>query len=640
MDRSVDPCEDFYQYSCGGWMKNNPIPPDQSSWDIYSKLQDQTRTLLRQILEHDAKPGPRRDAVTQKIGDFYSACMDEPAIERKGLSPIQPAFAEIERVTSLKGLAPLIARLQLDDAGILFEFSSQQDFRDATKLIASIDQGGLSLPDRDFYLKEDTKSQEIRTKFLAHMKRMFELTGEDAEKSQNDAATILRLETELAKASQSRVDRRNPYTLDHKTTPEKLEASVPALDWAAFFAASGAPVFTEVNDSSPGFFEGLNTLLPGESLADWKTYLRWHVLSSSAPYLSAAFVNENFSFFQKELRGVQELQPRWKRCVRSVDRNLGEALGQAYVCKTFGPEVKQRTVVMVKQIESAMETDLKDLPWMTEKTKQEALLKLHSIANKVGYPDRWRDYSSLRVTRGDLLGNVQRAEIFESHRQLNKIGKPLDRGEWMMTPATVNAYFDPQMNDINFPAAVLQPPLYDARSDDAPNYGDTGSTIGHELTHGFDDEGRQFDAHGNLRDWWTAADAKAFTDRAQCVVDQYAKYTVVDQIKINSRLTEGEDVADLGGTILAYIAWKNAETGKPLPSKDGLTPEQRFFVGYAQSWCSNQRPEDLRTRALSDPHSPEKYRANGVVANMPEFAKAFSCHAGQPMVRQNVCRVW
>jgi len=641
MDKSVDPCVDFYTYSCGGWMKQNPIPPDQSSWDVYSKLQDQTRTFLRQILDEAARPRPGRDAVTQKIGDFYGACMDEAAVEKLDMSPLKPIFAEIDRVQSSRALAPLIAHLEVSlPSSFAFEFSSQQDFRDASKVIAAVDQGGLSLPDRDYYIKDDAKSQETRTKFVEHMQRMFALTGESAEQSRQDAATVMRLETAMAKASQTRVERRDPYKLDHKMTPAQLAQLVPDIAWPAYFKAAGAPAFTEVNVASPDFMKEVNALLSSAPVADWKTYLRWHALTAEAPYLSSRFVNENFDFFSKYLHGAQELQPRWKRCVRYVDHDLGEALGQAYVRRVFPPSLKRDTNTMVKLIEDAMQQDIEQLTWMSPQTKQQALAKLAGIRNKVGYPDKWRDYSTLQVRRGDLAGNVQRAVVFEAHRQLNKIGKPVDHGEWQMTPATVNAYYDPQMNDINFPAAILQPPLYDARMDAAPNYGDEGSTVGHELTHAFDDQGRQFNANGDLKDWWTAADAKAFNERAQCVVDQYAGYTVIDNIHINSKLTEGEDVADLGGTILAYVAWKEATRGKALKPIDGLTPEQRFFIGNGQQWCSNIRPEELRDRAITDPHSPEKYRANGVVANMPEFAKAFSCKAGQPMVREKSCRVW
>jgi endothelin-converting enzyme/putative endopeptidase len=466
--------------------------------------------------------------------------------------------------------------------------------------------------------------------------------GDPPDTAKNNAAVVMRMETSLAKASLTRVERRDPYKEKHKMTVPDLYKIAPDFDWNAYFAAGGVPKFQILNVGWPDFFKDVDAQLKSESLQDWKTYLRFHVANSRSPYLSAAFVNEDFDFYRKYLRGAKELQPRWKRCVRNIDRDLGEALGQAYVRKTFSPELKAATVDMTRRIEDAMALRIQQLDWMSPETKQQALAKLHAIRNKIGYPDNWRDYSSVRIVPNDFYGNNLRATEFETHRELNKVGKPVDRGEWGMTPPTVNAYFDPQMNDINFPAGVLQPPLYDAKLDDAPNYGNTGSTIGHELTHGFDDEGRQFDAKGNLKDWWTKEDADQFVKHADCVVDQYAQYIVVDDIHINSKLTEGEDVADLGGTILAYIAWKDATKDMTLKDRDGLTPDQRFFVGLAQWACENNRPENERVNAITDPHSPGKYRINGVVVNMPEFGAAFSCKAGQPMVKppEKVCHVW
>jgi endothelin-converting enzyme/putative endopeptidase len=436
------------------------------------------------------------------------------------------------------------------------------------------------------------------------------------------------------------VERRDPNVLYHKMSVQQLKALTPSFDWDTYFSGIGLPGVTSLNVVAPNFFTTLEEQLETVSLDNWKTYLRWQVASARAPYLSAPFVSADFAFNNQTLAGQKELQARWKRCEQFVDRDLGEALGQAYVAKTFGPEEKARTLKMVEEIEAAMERDIHQITWMSDATKQAALEKLHQIRNKIGYPDKWRDYSALKVQRDDSAGNVQRAASFEFRRQLAKIGKPIDRGEWQITASTVDAYYNPQMNDINFPAGVLQPPLYDPKMDDAVNYGDTGSTIGHELTHGFDDEGRQFDGQGNLRDWWQEADAKEFQKRADCIVDQYAQYVVVDDVKINSRLTLGEDAADLGGLILAYMAWKEQTKGQNLPFVDGFTPEQRFFIGYGQQWCSNQSPEVLRLRAATNPHSPSEYRANGVVSNMPEFGQAYSCKAGQPMVRANQCRVW
>jgi endothelin-converting enzyme/putative endopeptidase len=638
MDRSIDPCVDFFQYSCGGWIKKNPIPPDQSSWDTYSKMQDENRERLRGILETAARTDSKRDAAAQKIGDYYASCMDEKAIDAKGAQPLQPELERIAQLKSKKDLAEIAASMRSD--GVLFGFGSAQDYRDASQVIAEADQGGLGLPDRDYYLKEDAKSVELRKKYVAHVEKIFELLGDKPDVAETEAQTVLRIETALAKGSLTRVERRNPKNLDHKLTSAELEKISPDFAWTIFFTKVGLPSLGSLNVTSPNFFQAMNEEIANESLGDWKVYLRWHLAHADAPYLSSPFVNENFAFYGKTLRGQLELQPRWKRCTQNVDNDLGEALGQVYVEKYFSPEAKQQALKMVKEIDAAMAQDIDSLTWMSKATKEQALVKLRGMANKIGYPDKWRDYSKLEIVRGDELGNVERARKFEFNRDLAKIGKPLDRGEWDMTPPTVNAYYNPQMNDINFPAGVLQPPAFDPTSDAAPNYGDTGGTIGHELTHGFDDEGRQFDAKGDLRDWWTAEDAKEFQQRADCISNQYSTYTIIDDIKINGKLTLGEDVADLGGLILAYMAWKQDTKGENLQPIDGLTPDQRFFVGYGQSWCGETRDETKRLRATVDPHSPEKYRTNGVVSNMPEFQEAFQCKANAPMVNQNRCRVW
>ena len=641
MDRTADACVDFYQYSCGGWQKNNPIPPDQTSWSVYGKLYEDNLTYLRAILEQAAAT-KNRDAVTQKIGDYYAACMDEPVIEKQGAKPIQPTLDAIQNLKSVKDMAPLIARLHLDGETALFGSGSQQDPDNSDAMIVGLAQDGLGLPDRDYYTKDDPKSKEIRERYLLHVQQVFELLGDTPATAKQEADTVMRIEMGLAKASLTRVDTRDPYKITHKMKVAELDKIAPNFDWTAYFTAAKVPPFEILNLESPEFMKDVSAQLASVPLADWKAYLRFHVANSEAPFLSSNFVNENFDFYRKYLRGAKELQPRWKRCVEWVDEQLGEALGQEYVRKTFPPELKAATLKMTLGIEDAMAERIEQLDWMSPQTKQQALNKLHSIRNKIGYPDKWRDYSSVTIVRDDFYGNAERAEQFENHREFNKIGKPVDRSEWDMTPPTVNAYYNPQMNDINFPAGVLQPPLYDAKLDDAPNYGNTGSTIGHELTHGFDDEGRQYDAKGNLKDWWTTQDAAQFVKHADCVVDQYAQYVVVDDIHINSKLTEGEDVADLGGTVLAYIAWKNADKGEKLTDRDNLTPDQRFFVGLAQWACANERPEDQRARAITDPHSPPKYRINGVVVNMPEFGTAFGCKAGSPMVKpaDKVCKVW
>jgi endothelin-converting enzyme/putative endopeptidase len=638
MDRSIDPCVDFFAYACGGWIKNNPIPPDQSSWDLYSKMEDENKTKLRGILEAASAPDAGRSAVNQKIGDYYASCMDEKAMENKGVEPLKLDLERIAKISSKSELADVVSAMATDN--VLFQFESIQDFRDASQVVANADQGGLGLPDRDYYLKTDAKSEELRKAYVAHVQKMFQLLGDNTDRAAAEAQTVMRIETGLAKGSMTRVDRRDPKKLDHKLTSGELEKISPEFHWQVYFTKVGLASLSSLNVSAPDFFKTLNEEIGKDSLDDWKTYLRWHLIHSAAAQLSSPFLNENFAFYGKTLQGQQELKPRWKRCTEYVDDYLGEALGQAYVEKYFSPQAKQDALKIVNEIRAAMEQDIHSLTWMSPATKQQALTKLHAMANKIGYPDKWRDYSKLEIVRGDNLGNVERARQFEFNRQLGKIGKPVDKGEWDMTPPTVNAYYNPQMNDINFPAGVLQPPAFDPNSDAAPNYGDTGGTVGHELTHGFDDEGRQFDAQGNLRDWWTEADGKEFEKRASCISDQYSKYVIVDDIKINGKLTLGEDVADLGGLLLAYMAWTDDTKGQKLDPIDGLTPDQRYFVGYGQSWCGHVRDEGKRMRATIDPHSPGKYRTNGVVSNMPQFQEAFHCKAGQAMVNENRCRVW
>jgi putative endopeptidase len=642
MDRTADPCTNFYQYACGNWNKMNPIPPDQARWDVYSKLANENERLLWSIVESAAKPSPSRTANEQKIGDFFHACMDEASVERAGAKPIAPALEQIAKLRSTDDIAAFIASEHTNgfESGMMFGFGSNQDFDDSSQVIAFAGAGGLGLPDRDYYTKTDAKSQEIRQRYVAHIQAMLELIGESAPDAKADAQTIMQMETALAQASLTRVQMRDPYNLKHKVTREQLSQMVPQFNWDSYFAGIEAPQFQTVNITQPRFYDELNQQLRQRNLAAWRAYLRWHAVHAAAPYLSSNFVQEHFNFYGRYLTGVTQLPPRWKKCTRLVDRNLGEALGQVFVAKTFSPQTKQDALEMTEQIETEMRQDIKGLAWMSDATKQRALEKLHAVVNKIGYPDKWRDYSSVDVKPDDFLGNVERASHFENQRELNKIGKPVNRKEWEMTPPTVNAYYDPQMNDINFPAGVLQPPLFDPKMDAAPNYGNTGSTIGHELTHGFDDEGRQFDAAGNLKDWWTDADAKNFNQRVACVRNQYAQYTIVDDIKINSSLTLGEDVADLGGTLLAYIAWKHATDGQGLQPAEGLTPDQRFFVGMAQWACGDERPESKRVHALTDPHSPVEYRINGVVSNLPQFGSAFSCKVGQPMMRENACRVW
>ena len=642
MDRSVDPCTDFYHYTCGGWIKKNPIPPDQARWDVYAKLSEENERFLWGLLVEASKPKANRSLVETEIGDYFAACMDQPAIEKAGIAPLKSELDAIAALHSISDLPAYLGRehLGMSGGGMLFGFGSNQDFEDSTRVIAFLDAGGLGLPDRDYYTKTDAKSQEIREKYVEHVQQMFELLGEKPGSAKKNAQTVMAIETELAKASLTRVEKRDPYKLFHKMTPEQVQALTPSFQWAAYFKTSEAPDTSVINVSEPAYFTEVQKLLKAHKLDDWKTYLRWHLVHSKASFLPASFDNANFNFYSKYLRGLEQMPPRWKRCVRRVDGDIGEALGQVFVAKTFAPSTKESALKMTKGIEAAMESESKQLPWMGDATKQKALEKLHGIVNKIGYPDKWRDYSSIKIAPGDYFGNVERATLFESRRELAKIGKPVDRTEWGMTPPTVNAYYNPQMNDINFPAGVLQPPLFDPKMDEAPNYGDTGATIGHELTHGFDDEGRQFDAKGDLKDWWTKSDAEEFQKRADCVSDQYSQYTVVGDIKINGKLTLGEDLADLGGTWLAYLAWKSATKDQDLQPIDAFTPDQRFFIGMAQWACGDERAESKRMSAITNEHSPNEYRVNGVVSNMPEFGKAFACRVGQPMVHSQPCRVW
>jgi putative endopeptidase len=643
-DTSVDPCVNFFQYACGTWLKHNPIPPDRSSYGIDTQLTENNNLVLKSILERASDPSTQRDPDTQKIGDYYATCMNTPAIDKAGLGELRPMLDRISTLSSAKDLAPLVADLQRDGAQVLFHLESDEDFKDARQMIAYAEQPRLGLPEKGYYLRTDATSVTLRKQYVDHITHMLTLVGEPADQAAADANSVLALETKLAEASLSAEEMRDPAKLYHPTELALFRTQLNAFDVDTYLHTLGTPAFTSLNVELPGYFGALNKMLPQTDLASLKALLRWDLLlSTPSTALTAALDNEQFAFYGKTLRGQPEQQVRWKRCAAAVDGALGEALGRVYVAQQFSPQDKARTTAIMADIESAMGRDIQQLDWMSAPTKAKAEDKLKAVTNKIGYPDKWRDYSSLTITRGDALGNTRHAAAFEQHRDLAKIGQPTDKQEWGMSPPTVNAYYSTQTNSVNFPAGILQPPYYDPRMGDAVNYGQAGGLEGHELTHGFDDEGRQFNADGNFSEWWTPVDEKKFQERAACVVKQYDGFVAVDDLHVNGKLTLGENIADIGGVRLGYLAWQHrlAQTGaKPEADLDGMTPAQQFFTAYGQSYCASTRPETMRLRVQTDPHSPEEYRINGIVENMPEFQQAFGCKAGQPMVSANRCSIW
>jgi len=644
MDTSADPCVDFYQYACGNWSKLHPIPNDSPESDQFYVMDQYNRQVLHDILEKAANAVASRDATTQKIGDYYASCLDESAIQKKGMSALALELDRINALTSKDQLPELLAHYQLINVNAFLGFGSQQDFQDATHSIAVVSQAGLGLPEKDYYFRTGEKDQEIRNQYLQHIVNTLKLLGEDESQAAGDAAAIMKLETALAKVSLDVTSQRDPHNVYHMMPAKDLQALTPNFSFERLYSKTGSPGFAQINVAEPEFFKGLNQAIADTGLATIKVYLRWQlVLSLPGTILPDALDKEKFDFSGRILVGIPEQEPRWKRCVASTDGALPEALGKAYVEQQFPAASKTKSLQMIHDIEAAMDRDIASLDWMSETTKTRAKEKLHLIANKVGYPDKWRDYSSLQIVRGDAFGNNLRAMEFESHRQLAKIGQPVDREEWITSTPTVNAFYNPSMNDINFPAGVMQPPFFDTKVPDSLNYGHIGLFMGHEITHGFDDEGRQFDGHGNLHDWWTKEDGDKFNQKAQCIVDEYGNFSVGDT-KLNGKLTLGENTADNGGMRLAYMAFlaRAAEEGTDINKKleDGYTPLQLLFTGFAQDWCSQWRPELERLVATTDPHSPSRFRANGVLVNMPEFGKAFGCKAGQPMVAAKACRVW
>ncbi|MBZ5679956.1 MAG: M13 family metallopeptidase [Acidobacteriia bacterium] len=657
VDKTLDPCASFYKYACNKWLTANPIPPDQVFWSTGSGLELWNESALRDTLEAASVNDPKRTPVQQKIGDYWAACMDESGIEAAGLKPLQPELDRIAALKSKKELTPEVIHLHHLFPGVwqqgdnqtnspFFGFTGQQDYDDASKVVAQIDQGGLSLPNRDYYLKTDDKSAEILKKYRAHLQKMFALAGEPEAQATTDAGTVIELETAMATAQMDNIKRRDPKNINNKMSLAQVRELTPSIDWDAYLKAVKAPASDHYIVTSPDFFRTEEKLLQEHPLDHWKAYLRWQVIHKSAPYMNKAMVDENFDFFAHTLAGAEQQQPRWRRCVRAADRDLGDALGQAYVDRAFPPESKARTIQMVHAIEQALGEDVQSLSWMSSTTKEQAITKLKGIEDKIGYPSRWHDYTTVKITRTSYLDNVAQASSFEFERWVAKIGKPVDRAEWTMTPPTINAYYDPQLNTINFPAGILQPPYFDPTKDDAVNFGAIGMIIGHEIIHGFDDQGRKFDAHGNLRDWWTAEDGKQYDERGKCISDEYTQ-EVPDAgagVKQNGLLTQGEDTADNGGIRLALNALEASlkQQGKTLDDKgpDGWTYRQRFFLSNAYSWCSNVRPEIARLVVTTDPHSMPVFRIDNVLSNMSEFQQAFGCKAGQKMVRANACRVW
>ncbi|HXN97428.1 MAG TPA: M13 family metallopeptidase [Candidatus Acidoferrales bacterium] len=643
LDRSVSPCDDFFQFADGGWVKSHPIPAAYPSWGTFNKLHEDNENALQKILDKaaadkSAAPGSN----WQKIGDFYASCMDESAIETAGIQPLQPELQRIASINDAKALQAEIASLHRQGVRAVFGFSSQQDFKNSTQEIAGARQGGLGMPDRDYYIKDDEKSVTLRAAYVQHVTNMFKLAGDDDAKAAAEAKTVMDIETSLAKASMTRVETRDPDHVYHKMTLAQLKELTPNFAWPEFFAEVGAPPVEDMNVGQPDFFKVMNASLTTVPLADWKVYLRWHLIHTAAPGLSSKFVDENFDFYGKTLVGTKEQLPRWRRCVQATDATLGEALGQYYVKENFPPEAKAKAIIMVKNLMAALRDDLATLDWMSPETRKQAAVKLDAITIKIGYPDKWRDYSAFKVDRGPYASNVIRSGQFEVARELAKIGKPVDRTEWGMTPPTVNAYYNPSMNEIVFPAGILQPPFYDANRDDAMNYGGIGVVIGHEMTHGFDDQGAKFDAQGNLKNWWTPEDLANFKARGDCIAKQFSEFEVEPGLHENGQLVEGESIADLGGLTISYAAMQKSFNGKEPEKIDGFTAEQRYFIAFAQIWAGSNRPEFARLMVATNPHPLGPYRTKGPVSNMPAFAKAWGCKADSPMVRAEAlrCRIW
>ena len=643
MDTKAAPCTDFYQYANGGWLASNPIPPAYPEWGQFNELAERNRTILRRILEKDAAdknapPGSNG----RKLGDFYASCMNTKKVDAEGLKPLDAEFQRIAAIRDAASLEAEIAHLQTIGADALFEFGSEQDFKNSEMQIGDAEQGGLGLPNRDYYTKQDAKSKQIRAQYVAHVAKIFELAGDKLQRARQEAETVMALETRLAEASMTPAALRDPKAVYHKMDLAQLKLLTPDFSWGNYFRETGHTEMGAINVGQPDFFKEMNKEIASLPLADWRTYLRWHLAHASAPYLSQPFVDENFEFYGRILEGTQQILPRWKRCVAATDHAMGMALGKEYVQTAFPPQAKARALKMVNNLAAALHSDISTLDWMGPSTRQQALAKLQVVMKKIGYPTKWRNYSALRITNGPYIDNVFRAEAFEFHREVNKIGRPVDRTEWEMTPPTVNAYYDPSMNEIVFPAGILQPPFFNPKADDASNYGAMGAVIGHEMSHGFDDEGRQFDAKGNLVDWWTPEDLKRFDERASCIVKQFDSYMAEGDLHENGKLVEGESIADLGGMTIAYAAFQRTAEAKSHTKIGGFTPDQRFFLSFAQIWAANVRPQFARLLVSTDPHPIPRLRVIGPLSNTPAFARAFNCKSGDAMVRPPLerCKIW
>ena len=640
LDKSVSPSRNFFKFANGNWQKTHPIPGAYSRWGTFTILYLQNQERVRGIIEaaaaeKQARPG----SVTQKVGDFYKSGMDMKAIDAAGVKPLHPVFERIDKVSSEPELLSTIAYLQ--DIGVTtpFSFGSMQDLKNSSMVIAGAYQDGLGLPDRNYYLKQDDKFKKIRAAYVKHVARMFELLGDDDAKAAAEAATVMRIETRLAKPMMSRVAQRKPTNTYHVMTLRQMDALTPEIDWQAYFREVGLPKLDSANIAMPDYFKALSADLKSIPLADWKTYLRWHVADDFAPYLSKAFVDENFKMISV-LSGAKELRPRWQRVVSAENSALGFAVGKLYVKKYFPPSSKKEVLRILHSIRHALKTDLETLAWMSPATRKAAIRKLSLMGERIGYPDKWRDYSRLTVVHGPYVLNIINAHKFENQRDLAKIGKPVDRNEWYMTPQTVNAYYDPSNNNINFPAGILQPPFFDPKAPVAVNYGALGFVMGHEMTHGFDDEGAQFDGHGNLDNWWTPQDKKKFDAATECISDHFSRYPVDGDLHVQGHLVTGEATADLGGLTLAWRAFHASAAYRKAKTIDGFTPDQQFFLGAAHVWASNIRPQAERAQVETDPHPPAIYRVNGTLANMPQFQKAFHVPDDSPMVNKHRCKIW